>query len=364
MKSFSDQIRDLIILNGPISVERYMGLCLEHYYASRDPLGAAGDFTTAPEISQIFGELIGLWFAEIWSLMGAPQRVLWVELGPGRGTLTADALRASQLVPAFHEALEVHLVETSPVLREKQQQTLGTSQKKVVWHETLESLPDDAPILIVANEFFDALPVQQYVTDGGQWRQRCIGLAEDNHSFRFGLFKSEQINMPLKPEEGQLLEYPAASISYMTDLSLRLKKQSGTALLIDYGYAAPAYGDSLQALYRHQFVDVLERAGEADLTTHVCFQYLASVARHAGLSVHGLARQGEFLRQLGIEVRASMLAKAAPDEADNIYRAVERLIETDSQNMGELFKILAVSSLTNEELPGIAINQNGILTIV
>lgn len=354
MTALLNFIRETILIDGPISVERYMTLCLARYYGSRDPLGSAGDFTTAPEISQMFGELIGLWMAEIWRLMGEPPRAYWVELGPGRGTLSSDALRAARLLPEFLNGLDVHLVETSPVLRNMQKEVLSGTGKAVEWHDSVRSLPDDGPLLVVANEFFDALPVQQYVADKGQWHQRCVGLAEDEKTLRFGLFPSSGVTLPLPPKEGETCEVPASGIALMGELARRIARQGGVALVIDYGYAGPSYGDSLQALRHHAYADVLSMPGEADLTTHVGFQYLADAAYAGGTITHGLSTQRDFLRQLGIDVRAASLAKAAPAEAEAIFAAAARLTGEGRRNMGELFKVMAVSSPRLPEVPGLA----------
>lgn len=351
-------IREEILLGGPISVERYMALCLNHYYASRDPLGMAGDFITAPEISQMFGELIGLWMAECWHLLGAPSKGHWVELGPGRGTLTSDAFRAARLVPAFREALDIHLVETSPALRLRQKETLAPAEKTLTWHEAIAGLPEEGPLFVVANEFFDALPVQQFTSRDGEWRQRCVGL-DDNDGLSFGLFPSTGLNLELPPCEGKTIERPVAATVLMAELAQRIARQGGIMLAIDYGYAAPAYGDSLQALRNHAYAPVLEAPGEADLTTHVCFQHLADAAQAQGLAVHGLATQRQFLDLLGIGIRAATLIKACPAEADSIEAAKLRLTEGGIEGMGELFKVMALSSPNLVSLPGLLACETG-----
>lgn len=353
MTPFERDLVETIVLNGPMSVESYMARCLSYYYGSRDPLGASGDFTTSPEISQMFGELIGLWAAETWRLMGEPVQVHWVELGPGRGTLSSDAMRAARLLPPFVKALDVHLVETSPVLRESQKQALAGSGLTVTWHDDIGSLPD-GPLLIVANEFFDALPVRQFQADGGLWRERCVGLNEDGKTLRFGLFPTEGVSLSLPPDDGKMLEVPVSGVSLMKELATRITRQRGAALLIDYGYRGPAYGDTLQALRQHQYTGMLDTPGEADITAHVDFQYLASAAGDTGACIHGLQTQGAFLAALGIETRASMLANAAPQEAASIAAALKRLAGNDTGDMGDLFKVMAVSSRELRELPGLS----------
>jgi SAM-dependent MidA family methyltransferase len=353
---FEESLRQLIALNGPITVERYMGLCLAHYYATRDPLGERGDFTTAPEISQMFGELIGLWAAEVWSLMGRPSACRLVELGPGRGTLMADALRAAGLVPDFRASLQVHMVETSPVLRRLQERTLAASGVPVAWHDRIEDVPEGAA-LVIANEFFDALPVRQFVATDRGWCERLVGL--DEEGLTFGL-RAEPESLPRRPERlGDVLELPLASVELTRHLSRRLGRDGGAALVIDYGYQGPAFGDTLQALRRHAYVGALTAPGEADLTTHVDFHHLARAAGTVGILSHGPVPQGDFLEALGIKARADALKRRAnPDQAAAIDRALGRLTDRADAGMGSLFKVLA---LTHPDLPMVPGLPAGIL---
>jgi SAM-dependent MidA family methyltransferase len=351
MRPLKDQVRDLIALEGPITVERYMDLCLRHYYASRDPLGAAGDFTTAPEISQMFGELIGLWMLEVWHAMGRPDPCRLVELGPGRGTLMADLLRATKLLPDFQAAISVHLVETSPALRQRQQATLAASGLPITWHDRLEDVPP-GPILLVANEFFDALPLRQFVATERGWCERLVGLDADRLIFGLRAEPEPSLGNPLRL--GDVLEWPVASVAVMRELSGRIARDTGAALIIDYGYWGPAFGDTLQALKAHAFADPLEEPGEADLTTHVDFQRLAAAASNAGVRVHGMGTQGEFLQALGIAARAASLqTRATPSQAADIDKALARLTERGPKAMGELFKVLAVTHQGLEAVPGL-----------
>ncbi len=351
MRNLAHHVRELIALEGPITVERYMSLCLRHYYASRDPLGSTGDFTTSPEISQMFGELIGLWVLEIWNGMGRPSPVHLVELGPGRGTLMADLLRATRLLPDFAAAVQVHLVETSPSLRQRQQSTLASSGYTIHWHESVDDLPP-GPTLIVANEFFDALPVRQFLATDRGWCERLVGLEGDRLIFGLKPEPEQALGNPLRQDD--ILEWPGASIDVMQALSRKLARDTGAALIIDYGYWGPAFGDTLQALKDHRPVDPLNEAGEADLTTHVDFHRLAQVAASETLHVHGLATQGDFLHALGIEARASSLKKrATPAQAADIDRALARLTERGATGMGKLFKVLAVTDRSIEAVPGL-----------
>ncbi len=351
MRVLKESLRETIALEGPISVERYMSLCLRHYYATRDPLGAAGDFTTAPEISQMFGELIGLWMLEVWNGMGRPAPCRLAELGPGRGTLMADLLRATRLLPDFKTAATVHLVETSPSLRQRQQAALASSGFPVQWHDRLEDVPP-GPILLVANEFFDALPARQFVATERGWCERLVGL--DGERLIFGLRSDPEQALGKPLRLGDVLEWPAASIDLMAGLAGRLARDGGAALILDYGYWGPAFGDTLQALKDHRPVDPLEEPGEADLTTHVDFHRLAQAAAARRARVHGIAMQGDFLQALGIETRAKALkARATPAQAADIDRALGRLTERGPKGMGELFKVLAITHEGIGAVPGL-----------
>lgn len=351
MTALKDSLRETIALEGPITVERYMNLCLRHYYATRDPLGAAGDFTTAPEISQMFGELIGLWMLEVWNGMGRPAPCRLVELGPGRGTLMADLLRATRLLPDFQAAATVHLVETSPALRQRQQAGLAASGFSVEWHDRLEDVPS-GKTLLVANEFFDALPVRQFAATERGWCERLVGF--EGESLIFGLRPEPEPALGKPLRQGDILEWPAASVDIMGTLASRLAQDGGAALVLDYGYWGPAFGDTLQALKEHRPIDPLEEPGEADLTTHVDFHRLAQAAAANGTRVHGIVTQGDFLQALGIEARAEALkARATPAQTADIDRALARLTERGPTGMGELFKVLAVTHEAIQAVPGL-----------
>jgi SAM-dependent MidA family methyltransferase len=337
-------IKALIRQEGPISLSRYMALALGHpkhgYYMTRDPLGARGDFTTAPEISQMFGELIGLWAAHAWATTGAPEPVVLVELGPGRGTLMADALRAiGKAAPAFRAALSVHLVETSPVLREKQ--ALMLASEAVEWHERIETLPE-APLIVIANEFFDALPIDQFVHSNGAWRERQVGLEEGRLVFGLSPALGASQSQP-SVAEGAVLEVASAGLAVMKGLALRFAANGGAALIIDYGPDRLGLGDTLQAMENHAFVDPLARPGEADITAHVAFEALADAAVKDGLTVDFLASQADFLESLGIKVLAETLRRNATAlQAETIDGALARLTDRSERGMGSLFKVLAL----------------------
>lgn len=332
--------------NGPMGIDRFMALALGHprhgYYMTRDPLGLAGDFVTAPEISQIFGELLGLVAAIVWQALGEPPRVALVELGPGRGTLMMDALRAAKALPGFTAALEVHLVETSPVLQRAQAQMLKDSGAAPRWHASIETLPDDCPLIILANEFFDALPVRQFQRFEGQWRERMVGIGKDG-ALALGLDPRPLAGLSLDAPEGAVFETSPASLDIARRLSERLVHQRGMMLAIDYGHAQFSFGETLQAVRRHRFAPVLGDPGEADITAHVDFASLAIAAKRGGARVFPVITQASLLERLGIRHRADILKRNAPDPAQ-IDEAVARLAGTGQNAMGMLFKALAMTS--------------------
>jgi NADH dehydrogenase [ubiquinone] 1 alpha subcomplex assembly factor 7 len=341
MTALADRLRERIRQAGSISVADYMEEAGAFYYATRDPFGAAGDFITAPEVSQIFGELIGLWCAELWRKLGAPDPVLLVELGPGRGTLMADALRAVQIVPAFARAVKLHLVERSPVLRQMQGQKLGAAAPQ--WHDSIATLPP-GPMLLIANEFLDALPIRQFERRGGLWYERRVALGEDGTSLAFVRDKEPSaLAAPLPAAaDGAIAELSPVAGALGAATGARLAAQGGAALFIDYGYFPSACGDTLQALRRHQRHAVLDEPGSADLTAHVDFAAFAAAARASGAEIFGPVTQRAFLRHLGLEARRDALLKnATPAQAQAIESGVHRLI--DPTEMGSLFKVLALT---------------------
>jgi NADH dehydrogenase [ubiquinone] 1 alpha subcomplex assembly factor 7 len=335
---------------GPLSVADYMATTLTHpehgYYVTRDPLGAAGDFTTAPEISQMFGELLGLWAAQTWLDLGQPARIYLAELGPGRGTLMADALRAMRSVPGLLAATQVHLVEISPTLRRCQAQALSDSPCPPHWHESLAHIPNDAPLILLANEFFDALPIHQFVRTADGWRERGVGCDGQR------LVWCERAASSLHPSQlpdgtaialGKILEFCPSASACVADIAARLVQQGGAALIIDYGHnVADAVGDTFQALRAHRFVDPLSTPGQADLTAHVNFHTLARDAKASGARVFGPTAQGALLQALGIEQRAASLRrKATPAQSEQIDSALRRLTHADQ--MGRLFLAMALA---------------------
>jgi NADH dehydrogenase [ubiquinone] 1 alpha subcomplex assembly factor 7 len=353
-----EEIRRLIAVAGPMPIADYMRLALTHpqygYYLTHDPIGAGGDFITAPEISQMFGELIGLWMASVWRQMGAPENVRVIELGPGRGTLMADALRASRVANDFHAAIVLHLVEISPRLKALQQQRLADFQLPMLWHAALAEVPD-GPALIVANEFIDALPVHQAVKQADGWHERVIDVAAD------GRLVIVAARDPLPHFDGTLprglRQSPVGSIYEWRSDAVALEigrrvRSNGAALIVDYGHAWHGLGETLQAVAGHSFADPLRAPGDSDLTAHVDFMALAQSAETIGARVHGPVSQRDFLRRLGIDKRAEMLKLHAPDKAADIDHALSRLTAGGPRGMGELFKALAIADPKLGSLPG------------
>ena len=362
MPPLEAEIRRLISIAGPMPIAQYMATCLSHpvhgYYMTRDPFGAAGDFVTAPEISQMFGELIGLWAATVWRQMGSPESVRLVELGPGRGTMIADTLRAATtVVSGFRSAITVHLVEVSPALQRLQQQTLEPFGVSLLWHKGLEEVPQ-GPAIILANEFFDALPVHQAMKEEDGWHERVVTL-DSNGDFTFDtvltpLSHLEKL-LPRRVREappGSIFEWRTDSLAL--EIGRRVARHGGAALVIDYGHIESEVGDTLQAVGEHAYANPLVTPGLFDITAHVDFQALAQAAESIGARVHGPLPQGEFLRRLGIETRAATLKTKAPSgKMSDIDSQIERLTGTGARRMGTLFKVLGLADPKLGVLPGL-----------
>lgn len=345
-------IRARIETRGPMRIDEYMALCLGHpehgYYTTRDPLGAAGDFVTAPEVSQMFGELIGAWTAQVWADQGRPAPFVLAELGPGRGTLMRDALRAARAMPGFASAAQLWLVETSPVLRARQAGTLAEHAPR--WAETVASLPD-APLIAIANEFFDALPVRQFHRTDIGWQERLVNWVGEALRFTFGPPLADadlEARFPHLPD-GVLVEVSAAAEAVTARLAGRVAARGGAVLVFDYG-AWDGAGDTFQAIGAGRPADPLAAPGEADLTTHVRFKALAEAAG-AGVRFSGPLRQGEFLERLGIGARAEALARDRPPEVREAIAAQHRRL-THPEEMGDLFKVSALTPWTALLAPG------------
>jgi NADH dehydrogenase [ubiquinone] 1 alpha subcomplex assembly factor 7 len=336
--NLSDRLAAEIRLNGPMTAAQYMTACLhdpeDGYYAVRPRLGEDGDFITAPLVSQMFGELIGLWCAETWSRMGRPKRVIWAEVGPGDGALISDALRAARRAPEFVSAAELWLIDPSAPLRARQAERLAGAPLQPRWGASLADLPNDRPLLLVANEVLDCLPARQFVRTDAGWAERLVGLDVEGR-LSFGLARRPLDRALPEAPPGAILEVSAAQEGFGAELGRRVAGQGGAALLIDYGRAEPGFGDTLQALRGHRKVPALDSPGEADLTVHADFPSVMLAARREGAAA-GVLTQGEFLLRLGAVQRAEALARANPAQADVIGRQLDRLIGSDQ--MGELFK--------------------------
>ena len=344
-------------------VWRYMELCLMHpqygYYVSRDPLGREGDFITAPEVSQMFGELLGLWAASVWKQMGKPQPMRLIEIGPGRGTMMADALRALRILPQLHQSLSIHLVEVNPVLRAQQEKTLS-AMRDTAWHDSIDTVPD-GPCVILANEYFDVLPIHQMVKLETGWHERVVDLdGDDKLVFGTAAEPARGFDALIPPlvraaPVGAVFEWrPDAEI---IKLAMRLRDQGGAALLIDYGHLRSDAGDTLQAIARHSFADPLEAPGQTDLTAHVDFQALSRAAEAVGARAHGPVTQGLFLKRLGIETRAAALTRnTAADVTARVMGELRRLTDTGRGGMGSMFKVLGISNPQLTSLAGLGVD--------
>jgi SAM-dependent MidA family methyltransferase len=356
----SQKIKALIRATGPISITDYFAMCLadpEHgYYQTKEPFGTGGDFITAPEISQLFGEMIGIFMVHAWQRHGSPTDVRLVEIGPGRGTMMADMLRViKRLALPLFEAMSIHLLETSERLRGTQRITLEAYSTKISWHDSFEEVPEGF-VLIAANELFDAIPIRQFIKTQTGFRERLVGLDDrDELVFAAGVATLDPQTLPAplaSIPEGTIFEVAPARQAVMATLCERLRQSGGTALIIDYGHMVTGFGDTLQAVRSHEFDPPLAHPGEADLTSHVDFEDLARIALGAGVHLNGGLRQGDFLYGLGLTERATALAKGKePADQKLIAVAVDRLAGEGAGKMGELFKVIAVSSPTLDLAP-------------
>ncbi len=341
-------IKKQIRLEGPLSVASYMGLCLTHskfgYYKNCDVLGSSGDFITAPEISQMFGEFIGLFIAQSWLDLGSPKAFDLVELGPGRGTLLSDAFRVLEKVDGLINAMSLNLLETGSEFKELQKEKLG--KYNPIWVNDIEEISENnRPLIIIANEFFDALPIKQFQKQNGNWYERAIGLTSDKLSFGLAPNIIPKDALPqniVNAPDNSVWEVSFASLILMEKIASLVAARRGTFLAIDYGYNKTQTGETFQAIKNHEYADPLNNPGKADLTAHVDFEALQKSALKAGANVFKLKTQGEFLSLLGMKERSEQLASANPKQADEIKAATNRLIS--KEEMGELFKVLCVSS--------------------
>ncbi len=343
--SLSELIPATIRTSGPISIAEYMALCLSHheygYYMKRDPFGAQGDFITAPEISQVFGELLGLWLVAQWEKLGKPKATL-AEFGPGRGTLMADLLRGTKKISGFHDAMSVRLLEISPSLKQKQWNTLAGKHHDIEWLDSPDALPEQ-PLFLIANEFLDALPIRQFIHQDGRWQERMVGMEEDKLIFTTSNDVPEAIQSTAADKDGAIIETCEPAIEITTFIAEHIAKHGGASLFIDYGYTQGSKGDSLQAMKQHHYHEILDNPGDADLTAHVDFAAIAETAKASGAAVYGPTPQGKFLMKIGAGQRVQTLcATATPEQGIDLVSGLERLASPDK--MGDLFKVLAITS--------------------
>lgn len=346
--SLADILRDRIERDGPLSIAEYMEQALSHpeygYYRKQRVFGANGDFITSPEISQVFGELIAAWVIEQWHRLGEGPLAL-VELGPGRGTLMHDLLRVSRGVAGFHDALTVHMVESSPQLAHEQYQNLRVLHPRIEWLDHLDEVPDGKPLILIANEFFDALPIRQHVKTKDGICERRVGWDAASQQFTFTLSPPglQLAKSGTIIADDTVIESSPASKDYIRAIAKRVAAQKGAALIIDYGYLGEAHHDTLQAVKAHHFHPVLKDPGEADITAHVDFATLMKMAEAEGVHVHGMVTQGRFLVNMGADIRLeSLLKRASPEQKEPLISSVTRLISP--QAMGDLFKVIALTS--------------------
>jgi SAM-dependent MidA family methyltransferase len=351
--SLKTRLIEQITLEGPISVADYMTQCLldpiDGYYMKRPALGAEGDFITAPMVSQMFGEMLGVWVAQVWQSLGSPERFRLVEVGGGDGTLMSDILRVAQRVPGLRTAAEIIMIEPSPVLRNLQSQKIPGA----VFLPSLDALPDGLPVILIANEVLDCLPARQFVRTEKGWHERCIGATDSE--LVFGLAATEFVP-PFTAPEGEIVEISAAQVQFARQIAHVLKAATGVALLVDYGRATGETGDTLQALHRHQKQPPLAAPGEHDLTVWADFPAVAAAARLAGVKVSAIAPQATLLRALGIDARHTALSDHHPDQAAKLQRQYDRLVAPDQ--MGELFKAVGFAWPETIALPGLEATSN------
>ncbi len=365
MTDLNDHLIKLIKLHGPISVSSYMTEALTNpkfgYYVNQNPFGKGGDFITAPEVSQMFGELVGLWFADIWLKMRRPVKVHLIELGPGKGTLMADLVRVLDVLPEFRNVLELHLVEASPQLIKVQKNALVNFKGKITWHETVKTAlvaaeGDDMATFVIANEFFDALPIRQFQKGDLGWHERMVTVNEKGDGLinMLSPFPVQDVELPehLKAADLHSIIELSPMAEYITGLiSEHIKSNTGATLFVDYGYNEYRTGETLQAIEKHKYASIFERPGHADLSSHVNFCKIIDIAKTRGLKTHGPAMQGKFLNEMGIAERVRILNKSAtPEQKKDILSALNRLIAPDE--MGTLFKVLAMTSDHGLEVTG------------
>ncbi len=351
MASLETLIQAEITENGPLTLDRYMELALLHpefgYYQKQQAIGSKGDFITAPEISQMFGELIGLWCVDTWTKLGSPNQFALVEMGPGRGILMEDIIRMTSRIPEFQQAAQIHLVEASNRLQSLQKERLAAPH--ITWHKEFPNLDKDLPVIVIGNEFLDALPVKQFKFSNGDWQEVAITLHDSELSYTH--ISSSARNLPEEGEEGQIQEYSPAADAFIQMLGNHIQLSGGAALFIDYGPAEETAGDSFQAIKDHKYSDPLIAPGTADLTAHVQFGRLQNIALKSGCASPAIEGQGRFLERLGIEARVMQLSRQANEAQQKDIAAAHKRLVSD-EGMGTLFKAFAFSSKLNAPFAG------------
>ena len=358
--SLKARIAALIEAQGPMSVAQFMTIALldpkDGYYPNRDAIGAAGDFITAPEVSQMFGEMIGLWLVQAWADQGSPKNPRLVELGPGRGTLMADILRTAAVAPEFLADLDVVMIEASPAMQAQQADKLRGLGADLSWQAQFDDHLGDRPLFLVANEFFDALPVRQYVKTERGWCERMVTALDGELQFALAPVPIPKASVPAGREaapDGGVFETSPASTALAEEIARIIATKGGAGLILDYGYGeATGFSETLQAVSGHRFAEALYDPGHDDISAHVDFAALAAAGKRSGASVFGPTTQGMFLANIGITERAEQLMKANPESARDLLTATERLIGNDQ--MGKLFKVLAFAPPAISDLAGFA----------
>ncbi|MCX7281509.1 MAG: SAM-dependent methyltransferase [Alphaproteobacteria bacterium] len=356
--SLKARIAALVEAQGPMSVAQFMTIALldpkDGYYPNREAIGAAGDFITAPEVSQMFGEMIGLWLVQVWADQGCPKNPRLVELGPGRGTLMADILRTAAVAPEFLADLDVVMIEASPVMQAQQADKLRGLGADLSWQAQFDDHLGDRPLFLVANEFFDALPVRQYVKTDRGWCERMVTALDGALQFALAPVPAPKTSVPAGREaapDGGVFETSHASTALAEEISCIIATKGGAGLILDYGYGeAAGFSETLQAVSGHRFAEVLYDPGQGDISAHVDFAALAAAGKRGGTSVFGPTTQGMFLANIGITERAEQLMKANPESSRDLLTAIERLIGNDQ--MGQLFKVLAFAPSSITDMPG------------
>jgi NADH dehydrogenase [ubiquinone] 1 alpha subcomplex assembly factor 7 len=344
-KELKIKISNVIKISGPITIERYMAYCLYDseygYYINSNPIGSSGDFITAPEISQMFGEIIGLWIFDGWKKLN--NNISMVELGPGKGTLMSDILRVTSKFPEFIDQTKLYSLESNDKLFKEQKKNIKLKLTRI---EDIDEIPD-IPSIIIANEFFDALPIRQFISDDYRWYERLVDINKQEEFFLttkiISNYDALKIKLPLKGRNSNIYEYSSYQKNIFLALCKKIKKNNGIMLIIDYAKIKDGYGDTLQAMSKHKFTSIFNNPGNDDITSYVNFHSFSEVCKDLDVSYYGPMEMGEFLLKLGINERAQSLIKNNPKlDPDIILKQLHKLI--DKEEMGSIFKVIAITS--------------------